>query len=85
MVPEYMVTGHESCNRTGISIAPEHQCIHDLILAHPDIFPGFFHFDIRGNVRPKLAVLSEFGFYRRIRPHDPPESCGAHSATTRAG
>jgi len=85
MIPEYMVTGHESCNGQGISISPEHRYIYDTILANPDIFPGFYHYDIEGNVRPKLRILAEFGFYRQIRPNDPTESCGAHSATTRAG
>ena len=83
MMPEYMVTGHESCTGQGITIADEHRYIYDLILANPDIFPGFYHYDIDGNVRPKLDVLTEFGFYRKIQPHQPVESCGAHSATTR--
>jgi radical SAM superfamily enzyme YgiQ (UPF0313 family) len=84
MMPEYMITGHESCTGQGITILPEHEYIYELIVANPDIFPGFYHVDIEGNVRPKMQVLAEFGFYRKLQPHDPVESCGAHSATTRA-
>jgi hypothetical protein len=52
----------------------------DLILANPDIFSGFFHIDLAGNVLPKLALLRQFGFYPTPEAPPPdPESCGAHS------
>jgi hypothetical protein len=35
----------------------------DLILANPDIFSGFFHFALQGNVLPKLELLRNFGCY----------------------
>ena len=52
-----------------------------LIIAHPDIFPGFYHFDLAGNVRPKLELLQHFGFYLRpeLAAEANPETCGAHS------
>ena len=72
ILPEYMLTGHEICQSVCVQPAPGHQDIFDFIAAHPRIFPGFFHYDVAGNVRPKLAVLADFGFYAA-------ESCGAHS------
>ena len=84
MIPEYMVTGHESCRGSKIVIRPEHRHIYDFIVANRDIFPGFLHYDIAGNVLPKLDVLTEFGFYGRHYEGDPTESCGAHSTATRA-
>ena len=35
------------------------QSVRDFIEEHPDIFPGFFHYDLEGNVRPKLKVLQD--------------------------
>ncbi len=52
----------------------------NLIIKNPDIFPGFFHVDLAGNVLPKLALLQQFGFYPESQPAEPSaESCGAHS------
>jgi len=80
LFPEYMVTGHESCKSFKVEISPQYEHIFDFIKQHPDIFPGFFHFDIRNNILPKLEVLSEFGFYPSDNePLDSTESCGAHS------
>ena len=64
-----------------VEIPERHRAYFDLILANRDIFPGFFHVDLKGNVLPKLAMLREFGFYPK---DDTPaeteaESCGAHS------
>jgi hypothetical protein len=28
-------------------------------------FPGFYHWDLAGNVMPKLELLQKFGFYLR--------------------
>jgi anaerobic magnesium-protoporphyrin IX monomethyl ester cyclase len=63
LLPEYMLTGHEVCHPSRIEIDDEHRWLFDLIVAHPEIFPGFYHYDLEGNVRPKLAVLREHGFY----------------------
>ncbi len=30
---------------------------------NPDVFPGFFHVDLTGNVLPKMELLRRFGFY----------------------
>ena len=84
MIPEYVVTGHESCAGTQMAVDPEHRHIYDIIVQNRDIFPGFFHFDIQHNVRPKLRVLTEFGFYNSLRGDEAAESCGAHSTATRA-
>lgn len=80
LFPEYMLTGHEVAGSVNVSIRPEHQGYFDFIRAHPEIFPGFFHVDVRSNVLPKLSVLQEMGFYpaQDSRPENA-ESCGAHS------
>ena len=36
-----------------------------------EIFPGLFHIDLKGNVLPKLKMLQEFGFYRRLETPPP--------------
>lgn len=80
LFPEYMITGHEVSRFSHVEIRPEHQGVFDFVRAHPDIFPGFFHVGLETNVRPKLKVLQEFGFYpasaEELREV---ESCGAHS------
>jgi hypothetical protein len=80
MIPEYMVTGHETCSGYGMRIEEPYTHIYDFIVENKDIFPGFFHYDLEHNVWPKLTVLKEFGFYKEFTPHDTTESCGAHSA-----
>ena len=80
ILPEYMLTGHEICHSVEVRPDPAHGEIFDFIASQPDIFPGFFHVDLEGNVRPKFEILKEFGFY----PPDEKqvgeaESCGAHS------
>jgi len=80
LFPEYMITGHEVLHGARSSTPPEHARIFDFIRANPDIFPGFFHHDLTGNVLPKLAVLQEFGFYGPDRNDvTDTDSCGAHS------
>jgi hypothetical protein len=45
-----------------------------------DLFPGFFLLDVEENIRPKLRVLQEHGFYdRENRDLLDLDSCGAHS------
>jgi anaerobic magnesium-protoporphyrin IX monomethyl ester cyclase len=79
LFPEYMITGHEVSTMARFRIEPRHQAKYEFIQAHPDLFPGFFHLDLEGNVRPKLAVLKKFGFYPEDREAPDTESCGAHS------
>jgi len=80
LLPEYMLTGHEVCHPSGIEIDEDHRWLFDFIQQHPDIFTGFYHYDVAGNVRPKLAVLQEHGFYASPQQEeDGTESCGAHS------
>lgn len=80
LFPEYMVTGHEVSRQAHVEIRPEHRPVFDFVEKHPDIFPGFFHIDLEGNVRPKLRVLQEFGFYPATAEElGEMESCGAHS------
>jgi radical SAM superfamily enzyme YgiQ (UPF0313 family) len=80
LFPEYMVTGHEVSRLAHVEIRPEHASTFEFVRQHPEIFPGFFHLGLEDNIRPKLRVLQEFGFY----PASPEEltemeSCGAHS------
>jgi anaerobic magnesium-protoporphyrin IX monomethyl ester cyclase len=80
LLPEYVITGHEVCRVGSIAIAEEHRPIFDFIQIHKDIFPGFFLMDVENNIRPKLAVLQEHGFYTRAdRELTELDSCGAHS------
>ena len=80
LFPEYMVTGHEVSRLAHIEIRPEHTSVFDFVRQHPDIFPGFFHIDLETNIRPKLRVLQEFGFYPASSEDlQEMESCGAHS------
>jgi len=81
LLPEYMLTGHEVCRPSGIEIDDDHRWLFDFIQKHPQIFPGFFHYDLENNVRPKLEVLREHGFYAsdQQESHEETESCGAHS------
>jgi radical SAM superfamily enzyme YgiQ (UPF0313 family) len=63
LLPEFVFTGHEIARGGEIEIPPKYAEYFRLIMDHPDIFPGFFHVDLAGNVLPKLALLREFGFY----------------------
>ncbi len=75
-----MFTGHEVCRGSDVEIPEKHRQYFDLITGNPDLFPGFFHIDLKENVLPKLALLRKFGFYPA--PEEKPadaESCGAHS------
>jgi radical SAM superfamily enzyme YgiQ (UPF0313 family) len=84
MIPEYMLTGHETCSGFGIEIDPQYRRIYDFIIQNRDLFPGFFHYDLEGNIKPKLEVLTEFGFYRSTVQYESSESCGAHSPSVRS-
>ena len=82
LLPEFVFTGHEICHGSEVEIPAKHKSNFDLVLEHPDIFPGFYHIDLESNVLPKLALLREFGFYPNPETADADaeaESCGAHS------
>lgn len=80
LFPEYMLTGHEICKTARVEIDPKHAQFFDFIEKHPDIFPGFFHYNLEENVFPKLKVLQEMGFYPADSTEvDQTDSCGAHS------
>jgi len=85
LFPEYILSGHEVCRSARVEIAPEYRPIYDFVTAHPDLFPGFFHYDVAGNVLPKLRVMQEMGFYPMDAADaadadpDTVDSCGAHS------
>lgn len=80
LFPEYMITGHEISRFAHVEIRPEHAEVFTFIRRHPDLFPGFFHLGLEDNIRPKLRVLQEFGFYPASEQElGEMESCGAHS------
>lgn len=82
VLPEYMITGHEVSRLAHVEIRPEHAAVFEFIQSHPDVFPGFFHVGLETNVRPKLRVLQELGFYPASAEDLAPieaETCGAHS------
>jgi hypothetical protein len=88
LLPEFVFTGHEVCYGGRVEIPEAHRDCFRLIQENPDIFPGFFHIDLAGNVLPKLELLRQFGFYPETssRPRGKvkddvgsTESCGAHS------
>jgi uncharacterized protein len=63
LLPEFVLTGHEVLRGNNVEVPARHRRYFELITANPDIFPGFFHFDLEGNVLPKLELLRRFGFY----------------------
>jgi radical SAM superfamily enzyme YgiQ (UPF0313 family) len=81
LLPEFVLTGHEIVRGSHVELPEQHRRCFDLIIANPDIFPGFYHFDLAANVLPKLELLQRFGFYLRpeLAAESNPESCGAHS------
>ncbi|MBI5536330.1 MAG: B12-binding domain-containing radical SAM protein [Deltaproteobacteria bacterium] len=80
LLPEYVMTGHEVCKVGAVSIEPRHAPIFDFIKANPALFPGFFLYDVEGNILPKLRILQEHGFYMKAqRELSELDSCGAHS------
>jgi radical SAM superfamily enzyme YgiQ (UPF0313 family) len=80
LLPEFVFTGHEVCHGGAIELPERYGQYFDLITSNPDVFPGFFHIDLAGNVLPKLQLLRQFGFYPEPLPIETnAESCGAHS------
>lgn len=81
LLPEFVLTGHEIVRGSNVELPERHRCYFDLITANPDIFPGFYHFNLAENVLPKLELLQHFGFYLRpeLVAEANTESCGAHS------
>ena len=85
LLPEFVVTGHEVWQGSEVEIPERYRRYFDLITANPDVFPGFFHVDLKGNVLPKLNLLRQFGFYHGVEVSaSDSESCGAHSPRTAA-
>lgn len=74
LLPEYMVTGIENRLSVRVEIDNLYSSLFEFIQRNKDIFPGYFHCDIKNNINPKLKLLEEFGFYNQKQ-----ESCGAHS------
>jgi len=81
LLPEFVLTGHEIIRGSNVELPARYRADFELITANPDIFPGFHHFDLNGNVQPKFQLLQHFGFYLRpqLAAEANPESCGAHS------
>jgi len=79
LLPEFVYTGHEVYQGGNVDIPERYSKYFEMIQANPDIFPGFFHVNLQGNVLPKLEMLREFGFYPTPDAATDPESCGAHS------
>lgn len=83
LLPEYMITGHEVCKVGKVSLDGAHSHIFDLVREHRDLFPGFYLMDVEENIRPKLQILQEHGFYtretRELADLTELDSCGAHS------
>ncbi len=81
LLPEFVLTGHEIVHGSNVELPERHRRYFDFIKANPDVFPGFYHFDLAGNVLPKLELLQQFGFYLRpeLVAEANAESCGAHS------
>jgi radical SAM superfamily enzyme YgiQ (UPF0313 family) len=68
LLPEFVFTGHEVADAGEMDIPPQYQAYFRLITDNPDIFPGFFHVDLKNNVMPKLELLRQFGFYPQGKP-----------------
>jgi radical SAM superfamily enzyme YgiQ (UPF0313 family) len=81
LLPEFVLTGHEIVRGGNVELPRRHRRFFDLVTTNPDIFPGFYHYDLEGNVLPKLELLRQFGFYLRpeVAAEANAESCGAHS------
>jgi radical SAM superfamily enzyme YgiQ (UPF0313 family) len=85
LLPEFVFTGHEVCRGGRIEMPERYAEYFHLITQNADIFPGFYHIDLAGNVLPKLELLRQFGFYPEPEPSTASaESCGAHSPRVQA-
>jgi radical SAM superfamily enzyme YgiQ (UPF0313 family) len=82
LFPDFVLTGHEVLHGSLVELPERHQAYFRLIERNPDVFPGFFHVDVAGNVLPKLGLLCQFGFYQ-FPEEASTESCGAHSPRVR--
>ena len=63
LLPESLASGIEVYHHSNIKIETRHRYVYDFIQANPDLFPGYFHVDLETNIRPKLRILQELGFY----------------------
>lgn len=61
----FVVTGHEIYLGTGNVVEESHQHIYNFITHYPHIFSGFYHYDLRNNVFPKLSLIKKSGFLLR--------------------
>jgi len=79
LLPEFVLTGHEVIRGSSVELPERYRGYFELITGNPDIFPGFYHWDLAGNVLPKLELLQRFGFYLRpeIAAEAKTEGCGA--------
>jgi len=85
LFPEFVFTGHEVCRGGNVEIPGKYRAYFGLVLAHPDIFSGFFHIDLEKNILPKLALLRQFGFYPAPEPAAEPAAEGASAGSSAAG
>ncbi|KKN82136.1 hypothetical protein LCGC14_0312480 [marine sediment metagenome] len=82
LLPEFVFTGQEIYRDGSVELPERHRETFALIQDNADIFPGFFHIDLAGNVLPKLRLMQKFGFYPGGDPSPgeaDAETCGAHS------
>ncbi len=63
LLPEYMITGVEKRVSVKMEIEEKHIPFFHFIQENQDLFPGFFQYDLKNNILPKLAMLEEFDFY----------------------
>lgn len=75
LLPEFVFTGHEVCVGGSVELPQRYRRHFQLILDNPDIFPGFFHIDLEGNVLPKLRALQQFGFYPTAEGDEAASAC----------
>ena len=82
LLPEFVLTGHEICMGIDVEWPQCYQSYFNLIKENPDIFSGFFLVDLENNIKPKLELLRQYGFYpslKHLQGKQDAESCGAHS------
>ncbi len=61
ILPIFVVTGHEVLGEN-VKIPEKYQLMFNLVEKNPNIFPGFYLYDIQNNVLPKKAILEQMGF-----------------------
>ncbi len=61
ILPIFVVTGHEILGEN-VEIPEKYQPIFNLVKNYPNIFPGFYLYDVTNNVMPKRAILEQMNF-----------------------